>query len=214
MATVLAAYPTGPVAPVRSGVARRRARRGPPGGWAARRNGLPLRQSGRHPLARRRLPRLWSGQRAVRARLRRSAARLRRAEDDEPALRGREHAVAHGSQGRSSVADARVGRRGLRAADRRGARRRLRRPPATDDVRVDRCGRQGSPGPSRDFARRRWRVSASRRARARARDEPGARQRRRDGHLWTGDRSRRTGSGGLDGRPGDGHGRRQGGCSW
>ena len=41
----------------------------------------------------------------------------------------------------------------------------------------------------------------------RARDEPGARQRRRDGHLWTGDRSRAAGSGGLDGRPGDGDGR-------
>ena len=64
---------------------------------------------------------LRPGQRAVPERLRRSAARHRRAEDDEPALRGREHAVADRSQGRSPAADARVRRRRLRAAARRGA---------------------------------------------------------------------------------------------
>ena len=81
---------------------------------------------------------------------------------------------------------ARVRRRGLRAAARRGAsasasarrrRRRRARRPWIAAVAKDLQAHRGT------LARRRRRVPAGGRARARARDEPGARQRRRDGDL-------------------------------
>ena len=147
---------------------------------------------------------------ALHPRLRRPPARHRRAQDDEPAVCGGEHALADRREGGSPAAQACVRHRDPGPRDRRGRRcrgrgRRCRRPGG-----LGRGGRQGSPGASRHVAGHRRRISAGGGARCRPCDEPGARQRRRDGDLRSGDRSRATGADRFARRSDDGDGGRHG----
>ena len=115
------ALPVGEVAPVGSGEPRQRARRREARLRRVRRRAVPLRAGRRHPLARRRLPRLRPRLAALRARLRR-AAPPRAGRSHEPALRDRVDALVDRCARRSPPADEAERDRGVRAGDCGGAR--------------------------------------------------------------------------------------------
>ena len=151
-------------------------------------------------VARRRLPRLRSAAAFGISRTSpQSAARHRRPEGDEPALRVESTPTLTGAK-----ADHRLA---LKASEIEGFARQLAgalgspapSAPGSPTSDLGNAGhgevgdrrREGSAGAPRQVARRRRRLPAGRRARARARDEPGARQRRHDGHLRRADRGHR-----------------------
>ena len=172
------------VAPVRPGLARRRA----PGRPAR------LRRAGARPLQARSGPghrrarrgpvwRRHAGQRPLRARLRLGPPGAPREGRDEPALRRRADADGHRIGGRSSpAAQGQPGGRG-RARDscrRPGRRARLAR--LEGGRRLCRRRGEGSAGRARQGRCGGRLASARGGARRRARDQPGAGQHRHDGH--------------------------------
>ena len=190
--------------------ARQRARRRPAGPRPVRRAGLRLHEGRRRPLARRRLPgrREGAGRRATRASSPRGAG-----VDAEPDRLNRLYVVeptpsVTGVERRSPGAAEGEPDRELRARDRRRGRRCRRRspaaPPAGSRARTSTASPQDLRRAPRHVARRRRRGAAARGARARARDEPGARQHRRDGDLSADarDRARRTARGAARARVG------------
>ena len=141
----------GALAPVRPGVARRRARRGPPGGWAARRTVYHFDKA--DVIVSLDADFLACGPGSVR--YARDFADRRRVTDERKTM-NRLYAVESTPSLTGAKADHRLPvrasrHRGLRAAARRRDRRRLRATAAGQPAiaEVDRRGRQGSPGPSR-----------------------------------------------------------------
>ena len=188
---------------VGAGRARQRRPRRPArlrrGGRAA----VRLRQGGRRPGARGRLPRVGPGHAALRPRLHVAAQGRGR----EPPLRRRVDADAHGRARRPPAADVARRDRGVcRGGRRRGRRHRLGR----CDRSLRRGGRGGPEGAPRNRPRRRGRIAAALRACARARDQRDARQRREHGHLLGARGGRAARPGGVVRGARHGHGGGQG----
>ena len=172
------------VAPVRPGLARRRAP-----GRAAR-----LRRAGARPLQARSGPghrrarrgpvwRRHAGQRPLRARLRIGPPRAPREGRDEPPLRRRADADVHRIGGRSSpAAQGQPGGRGRARHSCRRTGRHARHARLEGDRRLCRRRGEGSAGRARQGRRGGRRASAGSGTRRRARDQSGARQHRHDGH--------------------------------
>ena len=192
---LLAALPAGEVAPVRAGLARQRVARA-----RALAFGEPVDVHYRFDqadvivVARRRPPRRRDrGQRPLRARLRQRPPRAQGEGRDEPAVRGRADADADRLDRGPSPA-------GRAPARSRPSRARCSRAsqggavPPVGAAAIDKCiaaAAKDLQGERQRRRRRRRRSAAARRPRARARDEPGARQRRHDGRLHRSGAARR-----------------------